>query len=486
MDPIYTAGRWIFGIAIAAFGGLSLCYRSGVRGLEPIPADWPGQLPAAIVTGFALLAVGIGIATGWRGSTFARALTMILGVWLLVLHLPLLISRPADPSVITIVSETLALFGAAWLLWAPSGKPAAAARACFGLPMFAFGILHLVYHEFVASLVPAWIPGRPAWAYITGVAFIAAGASITFRVLARPAAILLGVMFGSWAAIVHAPRVAANLGSQDEWTSLVIALAMCGASWLAAHRVEIAEGAGAVRHLPLVLLALLAPPTASAQVAAADSAELVGTTQRLLDAITDGDSAVWAPHLSPRWIMTDEEGRHITRGEFLKELRGLPEGQSGRLEIGARHLAGAPGVAVLSYDIEEWHDFYGQELRTRFHATDTWIRESRGWKLLATQVIALPTPIAGKAVSRRELEGYAGRYVLTPEIDLRIEVGDSGLSMVRRSRAAERLYAIDERIFVRHGVRGFWLFEREESGKVSALVNWRDNNPVRWKRAGLR
>ncbi|HEY8852124.1 MAG TPA: hypothetical protein VIM36_08085 [Gemmatimonadaceae bacterium] len=58
--------------------------------------------------------------------------------------------------------------------------------------------------------------------------------------------------------------------------------------------------------------------------------------------------------------------------------------------------------------------------------------------------------------------------------------------MVRASRHAERLYAIDERIFVRHGVRGFWLFERDSAGAVSLLVNWRDNNPVIWRRRASR
>ena len=232
----------------------------------------------------------------------------------------------------------------------------------------------------------------------------------------------------------------------------------------------------------VLLLGLSGPPAASAQVAPADSAALLATTQRLMDAITDGDSAVWTASLSPRWFLTDEEGRHLTRAEFLPELRGLPTGQSGRLEVATHHLTGGPGVAVLSYDVDEWHDYHGQELRTRFHATDTWVREGGGWKMIASQVTALPTPIPGRPVARRVLDTYAGTYALTPDITLRIASGDSGLSLVRGSRPPERLYALDPRIFIRHGVRGFWLFERDASGKVTELAQWRDNNRVSWKR----
>ncbi len=102
--------------------------------------------------------------------------------------------------------------------------------------------------------------------------------------------------------------------------------------------------------------------------------------------------------------------------------------------------------------------------------------------MLASQITALPTPIEGRGIPRRVLAEYAGEYALTPEINLTISVADSGMYLVRSSRPAERLYAIEERIFVRHGVRGFWLFERDSAGAVSRLVNWRDNNPVIWRR----
>jgi uncharacterized protein DUF4440 len=241
------------------------------------------------------------------------------------------------------------------------------------------------------------------------------------------------------------------------------------------------RAAGRVLATLLVCLLTILSRT-RAQVPAADSAALVGVTRTLLDAITAGDSAVWASHLAPAWFMTDEEGRHLTRAEFLSEFHPLPAGQHGVLRLAEGHMTGTPDVAVLSYDIDEDHEFYGQRLHTRFHETDTWARSGRSWRALASQVSALPTPVEGRSIDLRTLRDYAGTYVLTPDISLAILADSAGLRLVRGKAPAERLYALDDRIFIRHGVRGFWVFEREAAGAVTRLVNWRDNNAVVWRR----
>ncbi|HEV8125011.1 MAG TPA: nuclear transport factor 2 family protein [Gemmatimonadales bacterium] len=233
----------------------------------------------------------------------------------------------------------------------------------------------------------------------------------------------------------------------------------------------------------LLCLGLLGPTRgALAQIAPADSAALIATTQGMMDAIVSGDTTAWAPWLLPQWFLTDEEGHHITRPEFLAQQHPIPTGQSAKIAVVNPHFGTAPGVIVLSYDADEWHNFYGQERHTVFHATDTWVGQAGAWKMLASQVTALPTPIEGRRVDKSLLDPYAGTYRLTSEIALTIAVGDSGITMTRGSGAPERLFAIDDRIFIRHGVRGFWLFERDQQGAVVRLVYWRDNNSVVWRR----
>lgn len=212
-----------------------------------------------------------------------------------------------------------------------------------------------------------------------------------------------------------------------------------------------------------------------------DSTWLLATTNAMVDAITTGDSTKWAPFLARDWFITDEEGGQTGRDEFLASFHPLPAGQKGELDVGRWTMRSRPGAVVFSYDIEESHDYYGQHLQTRFHSTDVWVPDGSRWRMIASQVTALPTPIAGVTVARSVLERYAGKYELTPEIQLTIAATDSGLTLSRPNRPVTRLHALNDRMFIRHGVRGFMLFE-PESGAVERLVQWRDNNAVVWKR----
>lgn len=219
-----------------------------------------------------------------------------------------------------------------------------------------------------------------------------------------------------------------------------------------------------------------------AQVSAADSAHIVTTTQGLIEAITPGDTVPWSRVLAPNWFLTDEAGTHVGRGEFLAGMRPLPPGQSGTLTMANWRLTGAGPVVVITYDVDEEHDYYGQRLITRFHLTDTWVRRGGRWWQIAAQALALPRVVAGIPVADSLARAYAGSYRLTPEIALTIVPDDSGLALVRTGRPPQRLRALDATIFVRDSVRGFWVFERDSTGAVNRLVNWRDNNPVVWTR----
>jgi uncharacterized membrane protein len=91
------------------------------------------------------------------------------------------------------------------------------------------GVQHFMYAGFVATLVPAWIPWRLFWAYFVGVAFFAAAVGILVEKLTRPAGTLLGVMFLVFVVTTHLPRIVMYLRNGNEWTSGLVALAMCEA-----------------------------------------------------------------------------------------------------------------------------------------------------------------------------------------------------------------------------------------------------------------
>ncbi len=71
--------------------------------------------------------------------------------------------------------------------------------------MVIFGIQHFMYLAFIATQIPAWIPGHVFGVYLTGTGFIAAGVAIITGVFSRLASTLLGIMFLLWVLLLRAP-----------------------------------------------------------------------------------------------------------------------------------------------------------------------------------------------------------------------------------------------------------------------------------------
>jgi uncharacterized membrane protein len=105
-------------------------------------------------------------------------------------------------------------------------------RIHFAISLAVFGTQHFLYARFVATLVPAWIPGRFFWSVFVGVAFFAAALSIATKKSSGWSTTLLGPMFFLWVFVVHLPRVAAFPHDGKEWTRALVALAMWGRAWL--------------------------------------------------------------------------------------------------------------------------------------------------------------------------------------------------------------------------------------------------------------
>jgi len=114
-------------------------------------------------------------------------------------------------------------------------------RVFVALSLVLFGVQHFIYGGFVATLVPAFMPGRLFWAYFVGVAFLAAAAGILTSMLARPAATMLGVMFFLFVVLLHIPRIFGNSNNGNEWTSGFVALTMCGGAWIVASAAPLEE-----------------------------------------------------------------------------------------------------------------------------------------------------------------------------------------------------------------------------------------------------
>jgi DMSO reductase anchor subunit len=109
-------------------------------------------------------------------------------------------------------------------------------RVFFSITMIVFGIDHFLYTDYVAPLVPAWIPGHNFWTYFAGVALIGSGVAIILRIKMKLVAALLGTMIFLWFIFLHIPRAIADpYGSRgNEMTSVFQSFGFSGIAFIIA------------------------------------------------------------------------------------------------------------------------------------------------------------------------------------------------------------------------------------------------------------
>ncbi len=234
----------------------------------------------------------------------------------------------------------------------------------------------------------------------------------------------------------------------------------------------------------ILSLGLVSPVTAAQAPAPAPAAELRRLTQELLDAIAPGNASVWERALDERFVHLDENGVVRDRPKFLAELQPLPPGLVGRIEIDRFDATVLGETAVTVYEIQEYLDYHGQQLRSRFRSLDTWIATPAGWKLLAEHTAAVLKDPPTVALGRDELCAYAGVYSLTPEIQTTIRCASDGLTSERAGRPAAKYSAeLRDIFFVPGQPRTRRIFTRDATGRVDGFVDRREGEDVRWRRA---
>jgi hypothetical protein len=208
-------------------------------------------------------------------------------------------------------------------------------------------------------------------------------------------------------------------------------------------------------------------------------------TEELMDALAPGKAEVWQHYLLDQAVYLDENGVAYSKEKLLPELTPLPPGLVGRIEVDRFEPTLLGGTAVVVAEIQEYLDYHGQQLRTRFRFLDTWVETPAGWRLLARHTAAVLKDPPAVQLSPAELCEYAGRYELTPEIVTVVRCVENALSSERTGRPAATLRPELRDLFFEAGKpRVRRLFLRDGEGKVVAFADRREGEDILWKRVG--
>jgi uncharacterized membrane protein len=232
IDRIATFGRACFAVALVVFGIQTVVYDAFVtRALPAWPAWIPAQSIAAYVAGAVLIAGGAAILFDVRARQAAIVLGTMFALSVVLLDLPRAVADVPLGGTWTILGKGVVLLGGVFTL---TGSSASIGRWCLAAFMILGGIQHFRWTDFVATLVPTWIPGHVFWTYFAGVALIAGGVGLLVPATARLAALASGLMLMLWVVMLHVPRALADLHNSNETTAVFEALAFAGLAWFLA------------------------------------------------------------------------------------------------------------------------------------------------------------------------------------------------------------------------------------------------------------
>jgi uncharacterized membrane protein len=232
LDTLARLGRVFLGISLIAFGAQAFLWRDFVAGRAPaFPALWPGRVAFAVATGLVLMFCGAAIASGRKLRAAGLTIAALIFVWAFLRNIPVAAADRIYGGAWTALGKGLALTGGGLAVAGLPRRWTHLARVFLGAFLISSGVQHFLFVPFVATLVPAWIPGPRFWTYFAGVALIAGGAGLILPWTARLAGSLSGLMIFLWFVMLHIPRAlaAADAASRrNEWTAVFEALAMSG------------------------------------------------------------------------------------------------------------------------------------------------------------------------------------------------------------------------------------------------------------------
>jgi uncharacterized membrane protein YphA (DoxX/SURF4 family) len=239
----HVFGWRAYGLGVMALGMVCLAWGDFDLG-QPVPKDLAGRTALAYLAATFLLVAGAAVewrrTVAWGAAALAAYYALVV---VILMNGRVVLAHYAEFIAYSSGAEQLAIAAGAVIIYAASASIDAAlasrltrlGQLAFGVCALLFGAAHFVYMNLTAPLVPKWLPpAQQFWAYATGVGFVAAGVAILTGVQARLAAILLTVMFASFALLVHAPMLMADPSSHGIWTENALNLAVMGAAWVVA------------------------------------------------------------------------------------------------------------------------------------------------------------------------------------------------------------------------------------------------------------
>ena len=234
MNPnslVYAVGAILLGVVGIFFADFAMQW-------QPVPAGIGMRTQLAYLAGALLAIGGVLLLVPSLERAGAWLLTVFVGLWMLVLNLPVAIASAShigawnSPAEIGFMTAGPLALVAGSITGSARRTLLLAARLLAGVSAIVFGFAHFNYIDFTASMVPGWIPFKTFWAWATGAGHLAAGLALVSGIGSRLGVTCEAAMMGSFVVLLHAPRVIAAPDQHVEWLMLGVSTMLTGSALL--------------------------------------------------------------------------------------------------------------------------------------------------------------------------------------------------------------------------------------------------------------
>ncbi len=249
---IVGPGHALFAVGAASIAILSITYGDFAPLWRFLPAWFLGREIWLHGSAVVLFAASAGLCFSRTALPSLLAIGVYQAMWA-VAGIPPILSHPLSIGSWYGLCEASSSLAGAWILWVilrwrsqglkmpiAVKRMLRVAQVLFGLTCIFYGWSHFAYADYTASMVPAWLPDRLGFAYLTGLGHIAAGIGIVVGILPRLAAALEAIMMSLFGLLVWVPSFLAQprpkwAGTpQNQWSELLVNLLLAAAAWIVA------------------------------------------------------------------------------------------------------------------------------------------------------------------------------------------------------------------------------------------------------------
>jgi uncharacterized membrane protein len=238
---LLQTGRTIFALAFICLAIQGMLMHDFNFGRPPAWPDSTLRTVWAYVGGIIVIAAGMSVIV----RRYASQATLLAGVVIflsifLVRNLPDLFSKDLASAFWSLNAfKTLALAGGCFVVSAsfvngPFSEKQRRLVLSFGIIALAYflficGLAHFKFVDFIrGGFIPAYIPFKTFWAYLTGIFLVAGGVGLLIAPVRRLAAIMCGIMILGWFFLLHIPRMLAAPSDFLEWFGVLESFGFVG------------------------------------------------------------------------------------------------------------------------------------------------------------------------------------------------------------------------------------------------------------------